>query len=403
MSEQTATLAAIRPPLSGAAIPSLRYVVGWALGCAAVGCVVAVAIVLNAREVDLAPALLSSVLFAEAVGFNVLTSTRLVFPLFGRFPAWLQAMLQVVTLVSAALFGSAAAIAVQPLFILARPATAITIVGANSVVAVLVGIALHTYDTMRRQIEASYRMLREKERLERELTIARDVQRELLPRVLPDVAALELAAACHPAVGVGGDYYDILQFDESRLGLVIADVSGKGVPAALLMAGLQSAVRSIARSDADPGDVQARINNMLYRSSSSSRYATMFLGLYDGESGKLVYANAGHHPPLIVGDEGAARLDERGLPVGMFEDSRYRPVECRLRPGDLLVMFTDGVSEAPRPDGEEYGEERLVELLRRHRAEPLERIVEIILESLDAWTEGGEAHDDVTVVLARAR
>src|SRR5262249_20066573 len=145
-----------------------------------------------------------------------------------------------------------------PLFTMARPRTIAMIVIVNAVLAVAVGLALHIYDTMRQQLESSYLALRAKEAIERELEIARDVQRELLPRVVPRVSGLQLAGACHPAVGVGGDYYDFIPFAEDRIGLVIADVSGKGIPAALLMAGLQASVRSLALPSLLPSEVNRR-------------------------------------------------------------------------------------------------------------------------------------------------
>ena len=166
--------------------------------------------------------------------------------------------------------------------------------------AVIVGIALHTYDSMRRQIEQSYRVLREKEAMERELGIAREVQRELLPRSVPQVRGLQLAGACLPAVGVGGDLYDFLPFADELVGLVIADVSGKGIPAALLMAGLQASVRSIARPSLAPNEVMRRLNEVLLRSTSAARYATMFYCHYDGQPViASEWADSGPFQPIV--------------------------------------------------------------------------------------------------------
>lgn len=382
--------------------PARRFVVGWIVAWAAVGCAVAAGIVF-ATDVDFWPALKMSILFAEVVGVTAFTSARIVFPLFARLPYALRIVLEVLTLLSGTVFGSIAVMVLQPLFSMAAFRQVTLIVLANAVIAVIAGIALDTYDTMRRQIEASYRTLREKEALERELEIAREVQRELLPRSVPEIEGLQLAGVCLPAIGVGGDYYDFLPLDERRLALVIADVSGKGIPAALLMASLQASVRSLFRPVPDPGELNSRLNESLFRASSAARYATLFLGFYDNESRTLRYSNAGHHPPLLLRGEEVTRLDEGGLPVGMFGGGIYGQGSCRLEKDDLLALFTDGVVETPNGAGEEFGERRLIELLRGNSDRELDGLVKTVLDELDTWSGGAAAFDDVTLVLARGR
>jgi sigma-B regulation protein RsbU (phosphoserine phosphatase) len=342
-----------------------------------------------------------STLFAEVVGFTALISARVIFPLFSKLPYAVRLVLQVVTLFSGTLFGSAAILWAQPLFSLARLRTVIMIVLVNAALAVVVGIALHTYDAMRRQIEASYETLRQKEALERELSIAREVQRELLPHTVPKVPGLELAGACIPAVGVGGDYYDFLPLDEDRIALVIADVSGKGIPAALLMAGLQASVRSLALHTTPPCEVNHRLNEMLLRSTSDSRYATLFYATYDRTSRILTYSNAGHFPPLLMTGDRATQLSVGGRPVGILEGSDYGEGVKELRVGDLIALFTDGIIEAPNRAGEEFGEERLTRVLKDRRGEPLEQVIGAALDELVRWSEGTPRHDDLTLVLAR--
>lgn len=377
-----------------------RFVLGWMLAWALVGFAVAVGFVF-ATDVDLWPALRLSVSFAEVVGFTAFASARMVFPLFVRLPYPVRLALEVLTVLSSTVFGSIVVIWLQPLFSLAQARAVGLIVLINAFIAIVVGIALSTYDRMKRQIEASYESLREKERLERELTIARDVQRQLLPADVPHVEGLELSAVCLPAVGVGGDYYDFVPLGERETALVIADVSGKGIPAALLMASLQASVRSLIRHSAGPAELNARLNATLLESSSAARYATLFLARYDGTAGTLSYSNAGHHPPLLLRDNTVLRLDDGGMPIGLFEETRYREGSHRLSPGDLLAMFTDGVVETPNADGEEFGEARLIELLRQNQDQPLDGIVKDTLDELDRWGGGAEPHDDVTLVLAR--
>jgi len=368
----------------------------WALA----GCAVAAGFTF-ATAVDFLPALRVSILFAEVVGVTAFVSARMIFPLFVRLPYGLRLLLEILTLLSATIFGSAVAIGFQPLFSLAQPRAVALIVLVNAALAVIVGISLSTYDRMRAQIEASYRELRQKEALEHELEIARDVQRELLPREAPSVRGMQLAGICHPAKAVGGDYYDFLQLGDGELGLVIADVSGKGVAAALHMACMQASVRSLFRLSETTGELNALLNQNLYHSSSGSRYATLFSGHFDAATLTLAYSNAGHHPPLLFSGNELSRLSEGGLPIGMFEGCSYRCGRHQLRRGDLLAMFTDGITETPNAHEEEFGEARLVKLLRGHRDLPLERIIEHVEHELATWSDGAEAHDDVTLVLAR--
>jgi sigma-B regulation protein RsbU (phosphoserine phosphatase) len=312
-------------------------------------------------------------------------------------------IVQVATLVVGTVAGSAAILLTQPLYLLANLRLVAVIVLINAVLAVFVGIAVHTYDAMRRELEANFRALRAKEALEREVAIAREVQRELLPRAIPTVRGLELAGICLPAVGVGGDYFDFLPLPDERVGIVIADVSGKGIPAALLMAGLQASVRSLALPGISPCEINRRLNDMLHQSTSASRYATLFFALYDPVDRSLVYSNAGHFPPIHCGAREATRLSQGGLPIGLMPGSLYGEGRRELGVGDLVVLFTDGVVETPNGDGEEFGDRRLVEILGRHRTAPLDQVVAEVVTALERWSGGGAPHDDLTIVLARAR
>ena len=389
-------------PVEAVAVPGWHFLAGWTAAWLAVGVVFAAGVSF-VTGVELGPVLRLSVLFAEVVGYSAYISARVVFPLLTGLPGALRLVLDALIVVSGTIFGSALVINIDPLYVLAQPRAALLSVAFNAVLAAGVAVALGTYDRMRRQIETSYRVLRERDALERELSVARDVQRELLPRAAPPVAELELAGVCRPAIAVGGDYYDYLQDRDGRLGLVIADVSGKGVSAALLMASLQASVRSRFPTAETPGSLAADLNEALLGSSSAARYATAFLATFDRETRRLTYTNAGHLPAILVRGPETARCDEGGMPIGLFEGATYATGARTLAPGDLLALFTDGVTEAPAPDGEEFGAARLAELLRAHRARPLEAIIEVVLDALLQWSGPVDAHDDVTLVLARVR
>ena len=239
------------------AAPGWHFLAGWTAAWLGVGVVFAVGISFGAGA-DLGPVLRLSVLFAEVVGFSAYVSARLVFPLLAWLPGALRLVLNASIVLSGTVFGSILVILTDPLYVLGQPQIGLLILASNAVLAAGVAVALGAYDRMRRQIEASYRILRERDALERELNVARDVQRELLPREVPAIAGLELAGVCRPAIAVGGDYYDYLRDGGGRLGVVIADVSGKGVPAALLMASLQAGHEQSLPDGGGPGAARGR-------------------------------------------------------------------------------------------------------------------------------------------------
>ena len=162
-------------------------------------------------------------------------------------------------------------------------------------------------------------------------------------------------------------------------------------------------MRSLTRPNVRPGQLNGHVNEILFRSSSAARYATMFLGFFDAATRQLVYSNAGHHPPLLLGANGAQLLKAGGLPIGLFPEATFEEGHQSLASGDLLMLFTDGVIEQPNDASEEYGEVRLTGLLREHRERALSEIVDRVLGDLEQWSQGTEAHDDVTLVLARVR
>lgn len=269
------------------------------------------------------------------------------------------------------------------------------------------------FDTMTASVERLLIESREKSRLENELEIAREVQRQLFPREAPRLRGIELYGACRPARGVSGDYYDFLHLDDNRVGLVLGDVSGKGISAALLMAAIQAALRAqfyepgpvsrAANGEAiSTADVVSRLNRQLYESTAPEKYATFFYAEYHSDSGKLAYTNAGHPAPILLRGNAVERLETGGTVVGLISPASYLQAEVELAPGDLLLAFTDGLTEPENTYGEEFGEERLIEAARRALGGRPEDLAEEIYRSVNDWTGSPELQDDMTMLVARA-
>ena len=239
-----------------------------------------------------------------------------------------------------------------------------------------------------------------KQKLEEEMAMARDIQSRLLPGTLPTLKGIDIAAENLSSKQVSGDYYDMIEMDDGQLALVIADVSGKGMPASLLASNLQAALRAVCNSWTGPGLILDRINKQLHASTDPQHFATLFLAIFDPQSNRLRYCSGGHNAPVIVRCDGCIELlEEGGLPLGAFEFGDYPEGEATLQAGDLLFMYTDGVTEARDDDlDEQYGEERLNELLKRHRELPVQDIIEKVHEELKVFSGRLDADDDITVV-----
>jgi sigma-B regulation protein RsbU (phosphoserine phosphatase) len=280
----------------------------------------------------------------------------------------------------------------------------------------------------------------EKERLQSELNIAQEVQANLFPRHVRDLPTLQLHGICRPARSVSGDYYDFLVFHhpdhpdgtpsgESGVGIALGDISGKGISAALLMATLHSAVRAYLLASEDlvysessiaaltvsreglagdggklfesPAHILSMLNRHLYRSTQPEKYATLFLAHYEMSTARLTYSNAGHLPPLVLGRDGKIRrLDCGGTVVGLMDGMRYEEDHLQMKSGDILVAYSDGITE-PENDFGEFGEVRLMEVVARYRDQALEVISNQVMLALDAWIGAAEQPDDITLVLAR--
>ena len=241
----------------------------------------------------------------------------------------------------------------------------------------------------------------EKERLEGELAIAHEIQARLLPSEAPQVPRTELAGLSLPAREVGGDYYDFIEMPHGRVGLIVADVAGKGVPAALLMSSFRASLLAQDLND-EPAEILARLNGFLHKSVEPGRFVTAFFGVLDPSNGRFVYSNAGHNPPYWIHASGEmSTLREGGLVLGLFGESRYEQAEVRLKAGDTLVLFTDGVTEAQNPDEELWGDDRFLQVVLRHVHSPCRRIVSEVLRELRRFAGDEVQSDDITLLLAR--
>jgi sigma-B regulation protein RsbU (phosphoserine phosphatase) len=297
-----------------------------------------------------------------------------------------------------------------------------------------------SFNTMAGSLKRLLEEQKEKERLQSEISIAQEVQANLFPLHAQGLDTLELHGVCRPARSVSGDYYDFLVFHEEAhsgmvnrretgVGIAIGDISGKGISAALLMATLHSAVRAyrfaseelvysessvaglMASREArggdfdqlfqSPGRILSLLNRHLYRSTQPEKYATLFLSHYDAGSGMMTYSNAGQLPPLVLSRDGSIRrLDKGGTVVGLMDGMHYEEDRFKMQPGDIMVAYSDGVTE-PENDFGEFGEERLMEVVARYRDQPLHVISSQVMQALDAWIGADEQPDDITLVLAR--
>jgi serine phosphatase RsbU (regulator of sigma subunit) len=244
----------------------------------------------------------------------------------------------------------------------------------------------------------------EQEKVRRDLATAAEVQRRLLPPQAPRSAAATFAAFTLPARTIGGDYYDFLDLGGDQVGVAVADVSGKGIAAALLMSVVQASLRVIsAHRGSSPSDLAAQMNRFLYQSTGANKYATFFYAEVDAGHGRLRYVNAGHNPPYLVrcanGAAEIAELSDGGTVIGLFPETEFASAELDLRPGDLLVAFTDGVTEALNADGEEFGEDRLKDVLRAAAGAPAEAISKTLADTMREWIGTAEQHDDLTFIV----
>jgi len=239
--------------------------------------------------------------------------------------------------------------------------------------------------------------------MKRDLQQAADIQRGFLPAVAPQLPGLDLTGYNAPCRTVGGDYYDFFPYPNGRVAMVLGDVSGKGMPASLLMMSLQARVQVLIEEPEELGAVMTRLNRLTATNCPPNRFITFFMCVLDGGTGDLVYCSAGHNPPLLVRANGKAEWLEFGnMPLGIIPTTRYEEARERLSPGDVLVIYSDGVTDATSPhEDEEFGEQRLVSVVSEHRAETSSSILEAVNAAIAQWAAGTPLPDDLTLMVAR--
>ncbi len=247
-----------------------------------------------------------------------------------------------------------------------------------------------------------YEQAMEKARQDRELALATQIQKNFLPRTDPSFAPYEISGSARACRHVGGDYFDYIAVDKDRLALIIADVSGVGVSASLLMASLRGGLHERFPGVIDLAEVASRLNDFVYASSDSHLFISFFLAILDRSKDEVRYVNAGHNPPLVVGRKGPARpLETTGLCLGMFPGQTYREEKVVLAPGDILCLYTDGIVETRKDGGDEYGEERLAAKVRELRGRPAPEIRDRVFEDVLGYACSAEAGDDMTLVVVK--
>lgn len=244
----------------------------------------------------------------------------------------------------------------------------------------------------------------EKQRLEDELAIAREIQQGLLPRSLPHIPGFDIAAVNIPSKQVGGDYYDVIQKSDREIVIAIGDVSGKGMPAALLMSNVQASLRALTPVGLSLSEATARINDLMCQSTSPGKFITFFWGILDVPTRRFCYVNAGHNLPFLLRTDGTVeRLEEGGMIIGMLKTtSPYEQGTVTLESGDLLVLFTDGISEAMNAEGVDFTEERLEQTLRRLQKASAREVIDRVREELQTYTRGTPQSDDITMLVLKA-
>ncbi|HEU0120970.1 MAG TPA: SpoIIE family protein phosphatase [Bryobacteraceae bacterium] len=265
----------------------------------------------------------------------------------------------------------------------------------------------HSYNTMAANLDKLLKVAQEKERLQADLDIAKEVQEQLYPRSVPHVDGLQLTALLNPAKSVSGDYYDYQKANRHQCAIVMGDVAGKGISAALLMANIQSVMRAQLRDAQEEGSdictatMVSQINKHLQANTTTEKYATFFFAVYDERTSELISTNAGHLPPILLRGADVHRLDVNGMVIGVFQQAQYDASRITLQKGDLLLLYTDGITEPENEYGEMFGEERLIETVQRVASKPNEEILREVFAAVQEWTFAPDSADDMTMMIIR--
>jgi sigma-B regulation protein RsbU (phosphoserine phosphatase) len=247
-----------------------------------------------------------------------------------------------------------------------------------------------------------YEEEREKERLMRDLIMAQEIQKSLLPKEDPKIPGVDIAGRNVPAQAVGGDYFDFIPITDTRLAVALGDVSGKGIPAALLMSNLQAALRSQTSSSPLPKTCIAQVNSLLHSCTDSEKFVTMFYGLFDAEDKSLHYTNAGHNHPIVLDPQGDhTLLDVGGIVLGAVPQFPYEEGKIELKPGQILILYSDGITETVNEEDEQYGEERLMQIVRDNIHLSAAELSESILDAVRAFASTAPRQDDMTLVIMK--
>jgi sigma-B regulation protein RsbU (phosphoserine phosphatase) len=244
----------------------------------------------------------------------------------------------------------------------------------------------------------------ERERMAQEMRLARDIQERLLPSALPESESIEVAAYATPSREVSGDYFDVVSLDGGRMMMAVADVTGKGMPASLLMANMQACLRIVLPMDISLEQATARINEVIHGNTGFDKFITFFWGVCESDARSMSYVNAGHNPPVHIRADGTlTHLETGGLLLGILGGVEYQRGEVELQSGDVVAMFTDGVTEAMNPEGEEYDDPRLEQLLLEVRDRAAQEILDAVLKDVETFTRGAPQSDDITMIVFKVK
>jgi len=388
-----------------------RFLTSQTLNVAVAIALFAVLWVVNWRRADFAGILLYSVV----AGSVTMAAMKRIAPLFMRLSLFYHWLVYLCLLFLAALASSILSVAVIMLVFqipYSQFGAEFWLSGRlGTVVITLVGILYHLYTESRSALEVRNLELQRtvdvaqthSEQQGQELEKAREIQEGLLPKKIPQVKGLEVAGAWQPARVVGGDYYDVLKFSERKIGICIGDVVGKGITAALLMANLQASFRAFAEEGVSPGALCGKLHGVISNNVAQEKFVTFCYCTIDAAENRLIYASAGHCPPLLLRGRGEAiSLKEGGTPLGILPGKEYADTEVQLEAGDRLVLYTDGLTEAMNAEDEQFGEPRLVGLGRKNTGLGAAELLEVIRKEVSGFS-GGSFQDDFTLVVVAVK